>query len=195
MSIWNQSCTFLSSRLGSKKLVYVVSGSLYPIDFLVCNSYFLDKTWFTLNGNVNSQNNIYWCFKNPHAFHEVAVHDLKVGIWCAVSACKNLGPMFFKGRINNSWIVVSYFSRHQSVHLLYVGNTDFFMLFIPCIILQLTYHPTYALCETPFMTYRLLHVLAPRCHPQWVTITKVCKSTCQSRILYFVDRASRYSSR
>jgi len=34
----------------------------------------------------------------------------------------------------------------------------FFMLFIPCIALQSTCHPTRALYGTPFMTYHLLRV-------------------------------------
>jgi len=40
-----------------------------------------------------------------------------------------------------------------------------FMLFIPRMLSQLTHLPIYALCDTSFMTYRLLHVSAPRCHP------------------------------
>jgi hypothetical protein len=28
-----------------------------------------------------------WCSKNPHALFEVPLHDLEVGVWCAVNAC------------------------------------------------------------------------------------------------------------
>jgi hypothetical protein len=27
--------------------------------------FFLDEAWFTLSRNMNSQNNSYWCLKNP----------------------------------------------------------------------------------------------------------------------------------
>jgi hypothetical protein len=57
----------LSCRLGSKKLVSmwfqesVANGFLGPE--LV---FFLDEAWFTLSGNISSQNNSYWCSGNPH---------------------------------------------------------------------------------------------------------------------------------
>ena len=42
-----------------------------------------------------------------------------------------------------------------------------FMLFIPCILLQLTQQPRNALPRTQFRTsIKLLHVSAPGCHPQ-----------------------------
>jgi hypothetical protein len=63
--------------------------------------FFSHEAWFTLNGNVNSQNNIYWCSENLHAVHEVCFCDLKVGAWCAVSAHKLKGPMFFEEMINS----------------------------------------------------------------------------------------------
>ena len=57
----------------------------------------------------------------------------------------------------------------NAVHVL----TWCIMLFILCTYLQSVYHPTYALCDTPFDIYRLLHVSTPRCHPQGVIMTKV----------------------
>jgi hypothetical protein len=54
------------------------------------------EAWFELSGNVNSQNIRYWCSENPYAVHEVPLHDLEVGFWCAVSAHKIIGPMFLK---------------------------------------------------------------------------------------------------
>jgi hypothetical protein len=59
------------------------------------------------------------------------------------------------------------------------------------------YHPTYALYVMPFMTYHLLHVLAPRCHSQWVIVTEVYNPTCQSRFVYILlsitNKMQRYT--
>jgi hypothetical protein len=33
--------------------------------------FFFEVAWFTLNRNVKSQNNRYWCSENPHAVHAV----------------------------------------------------------------------------------------------------------------------------
>ena len=50
--------------------------------------FFSDGAWFTLNGNVNSQNNAYWCSENCHVFHKVPVHDIKFTVWRAC-VCTN----------------------------------------------------------------------------------------------------------
>jgi hypothetical protein len=44
-------------------------------------TFYSDEAWYTLSGYVNSQNNRYWSTENPHAVHEVPLHDLKVGVW------------------------------------------------------------------------------------------------------------------
>jgi hypothetical protein len=55
----------------------------YLTDFLTQNS---DKAWFNLSDYMGSQNNGYWSTENPYAAHEVPTHDLKVGVWCGISA-------------------------------------------------------------------------------------------------------------
>jgi hypothetical protein len=50
--------------------------------------------FFTLNGCVKSHSNRYWCSEMPLAVHEVPLHDLKVGVWCVVSAQRIQGAMF-----------------------------------------------------------------------------------------------------
>lgn len=74
----------------------------------VCNgevdpemTFFTDEAWFHLSGYVNSQNSRYWCSENPHISHEKPLHDVKVGVWCAVSAKKIIGPIFFNETINS----------------------------------------------------------------------------------------------
>lgn len=64
--------------------------------------FFTDEAWFHLNGYVNTQNNRYWSSTNPHQFREVPLHDVKVGVWCAISASRVIGPIFFEDTINSN---------------------------------------------------------------------------------------------
>jgi hypothetical protein len=45
--------------------------------------------------SVVSQNNRYWSSQNPRVTHEVLLHPVKVGVWCAVSAKRIVRPVFF----------------------------------------------------------------------------------------------------
>ena len=62
---------------------------------------FSDEAWFHLRGHVCSQNNRYWSTENPRIIHEVPLHDAKIGVWCAVSAKRIIGPIFFEDTINS----------------------------------------------------------------------------------------------
>jgi hypothetical protein len=57
--------------------------------------FYSEKACFNLSGYMGSQNNKYWSTENPHAAHEVPMHDLKDGVWCAFSAWRITGAMFF----------------------------------------------------------------------------------------------------
>lgn len=41
---------------------------------------------FTFTENVKKQKTRHWCFKNPHQVH---LHDLKFGVWCAMRVQNN----------------------------------------------------------------------------------------------------------
>jgi hypothetical protein len=41
--------------------------------------FYSEEAWFNLNSYVNSQNNRYYSTQNPHAVHEVPLHNLNVG--------------------------------------------------------------------------------------------------------------------
>jgi hypothetical protein len=43
-------------------------------------TFYSDKAWFNVSGYINSQNSTYWSTENPHAVHEVPLHDLKVEV-------------------------------------------------------------------------------------------------------------------
>jgi hypothetical protein len=58
-----------------------------------------DEAWLYLSGYVNSQNSRIWSADNPHTFHERPLHSLKVGVWCAVSWQRIIGPIFFSKTI------------------------------------------------------------------------------------------------
>lgn len=63
-------------------------------------TFFTDEAWFHLSGYVNSQNNRLWSSENPHEFHQVPLYDQKVGVWCAISRMRIIGPIFFNETIN-----------------------------------------------------------------------------------------------
>jgi hypothetical protein len=74
-------CWFLQS---------VIEGEIYPQ--LIFSS---DEARFRLQGYINTQNNRYWNSQNPHLTHEVPLHAVKVGVWCAVSARRICGGLYF----------------------------------------------------------------------------------------------------
>jgi hypothetical protein len=60
--------------------------------------FFLYEALFLLNGNVNIQSYGYWCSEK---LHEVHLHDPKVAVWCAASACKIICRVFLKEILNS----------------------------------------------------------------------------------------------
>jgi hypothetical protein len=63
-------------------------------------TFFSDKAWFLLQGYIYTQNNRYWSSQNPHLTHKVLLYPVKVGVWCAVSARRIVGPGLFNETIN-----------------------------------------------------------------------------------------------
>jgi hypothetical protein len=57
--------------------------------------FFSDEVWFHLQGYINIKNNRYWSSHDSHLSHEVLLHPVKVGVWCAVSARRIVGPVFY----------------------------------------------------------------------------------------------------
>jgi hypothetical protein len=58
-------------------------------------TWFSDEAWFHLSGYVNSQNTRLWGSENPHALFQEPLHSQKLGVFCAVSQQRIIGPMFF----------------------------------------------------------------------------------------------------
>jgi hypothetical protein len=63
--------------------------------------FYTNEAWFYLGGYVNSQNNYYWSAEKPLSIHEVPLHDVKIRVWCAISAYRIIGPVFFQETINS----------------------------------------------------------------------------------------------
>jgi hypothetical protein len=63
-------------------------------------TFFSDEAWLHLQGYINTQNNHCWSSQNPHLTHEVPLHPVKVGVWCAVSAKHTVGPVLFNETMN-----------------------------------------------------------------------------------------------
>jgi hypothetical protein len=57
------------------------------------HSDFSSEAWFSLHGEVgevNSQNSRYWSAESPGLIHELPLHDEKTGVWCAMSARREI---------------------------------------------------------------------------------------------------------
>ena len=65
------------------------------------NTFFIDETWFHLSGYTNTQNSRTWATENPHETFEKPLHDQKIGVWCAVSRSRMIGPIFFHSTVNS----------------------------------------------------------------------------------------------
>jgi hypothetical protein len=57
---------------------------LYMLEKLIHNCFFSDEAWFSLRGEVNSQNNRFWSAENPGCIQESPLHDERIGFWCAI---------------------------------------------------------------------------------------------------------------
>jgi hypothetical protein len=64
-------------------------------------TFFTDEAWFHPNGYINAQNNRYWSSINPKQTFEVPLHDQKIGVWCAITASRIVGPIYFDNTINS----------------------------------------------------------------------------------------------
>ena len=90
-NVWIYSVWLLNEIAGGK-----LSPKLYFIS---------DEAWFHLSGHVNSQNTTYLFAEKPHNLHDKPLHDQKMGVWCAVSGNRIVGPIFFDTTVNRgvSW--------------------------------------------------------------------------------------------
>jgi hypothetical protein len=63
-------------------------------------TFFTDEANFNLSGYVNSQNNRYLSSENPHALIQLPLYDHEVGVWCAFSANRIIGPIYYEGTLD-----------------------------------------------------------------------------------------------
>lgn len=64
--------------------------------------FFSDEVWFQLDGYVNSQIYRIWSSENPHVYLESGLHPQKIGVWCALSRRRIVGPIFFETTVNSA---------------------------------------------------------------------------------------------
>ncbi|KAK7603429.1 hypothetical protein V9T40_003428 [Parthenolecanium corni] len=62
--------------------------------------FFSDEAWFHKSGYVNAGNFRIWCSENPHVYRKSSLHSQKIGVWCALSRKRIIGPIFFTSTIN-----------------------------------------------------------------------------------------------
>lgn len=60
--------------------------------FFICS----DEAYFYLTESVNKQNNRIWCESRPSNRIQVPLQDLKIHVWCAISAKRIFGPFYFE---------------------------------------------------------------------------------------------------
>jgi hypothetical protein len=65
-------------------------------------TFFTDEAWFHQSGYNDAQNNRYRSSINPRQTFEVPLHDQKIGVWCAITASRTVGPIFFKSLLIQS---------------------------------------------------------------------------------------------
>lgn len=65
-------------------------------------TFFSDEAWFHLSGFVNTQNTRIWATTNPHSLHAKPLHSQKIGVWCAVSRRRIVGPLFFESTVDGT---------------------------------------------------------------------------------------------
>jgi hypothetical protein len=74
----------------------VHDGPVYPkLLFLTYEAY------FHISGYVNSQYTRIWSDENPHAVHQTPLRDIKIGVRCAVSVKRIIGPIFYHKTVNS----------------------------------------------------------------------------------------------
>lgn len=56
--------------------------------------FFTDETQFYMNGHGTTQNNRRCSTEDPHFLHEIPLHSVTVGVWCALSAKRVTGSVF-----------------------------------------------------------------------------------------------------
>jgi hypothetical protein len=106
--------------------------------------------------NHSSCNN--FCFKN------MVIKEV-----CKGSILKSEATFPCDKCTNNCACTKSQMNKLHTVSMTRLFCEHLYLLLIPCIFLQLTHQPTYALNKIQFVTtIKLLHVSAPGCHPQGV---------------------------
>lgn len=64
------------------------------------NVFFSDEAWFHKTGYINAKNYRIWSTENPKVFRQKSLHPEKIGVWCAISRQRIVGPIFFESTVN-----------------------------------------------------------------------------------------------
>ena len=73
------------------------------------DTFFTDEAWFHLYGYTNTENSRTWATENSHETFEKPLQDQKIGVWCAVSRSRIIGPIFFDSLVNSDSYIKNIF--------------------------------------------------------------------------------------
>jgi hypothetical protein len=99
--MWHRQFTNLRNMIHSREYIFVAVSSVCTwCRSLSAISPFSNGAWFSLRGEVNCQNKRDRSTENPRDSQEQPVRDEKFPIWCAISAHRIIGPIFYEETIH-----------------------------------------------------------------------------------------------
>jgi hypothetical protein len=60
------------------------------------------EAYFTNKSCTKAQTTRIWAAENPHELHQVPIHTEKIGLWCAISRRRTIGPIFFDPTVTSA---------------------------------------------------------------------------------------------
>ncbi len=75
------------------------------------NFFYRAEAWFHLGDFINALNYRIWYQENSYEYWESSLHPPKIGVWCAMSHRRIIGPIFYETTVNGEvyWDIITDF--------------------------------------------------------------------------------------